>query len=52
MTDLERVLSEVNNMYKGKPITRRFIVTEGLFSKYGDLCPLPQIVIMEYYLIS
>lgn len=44
LADLDRVLSEIDQMYKGKLLTRRFIVTEGIFAKYGDICPLPQIV--------
>ena len=44
LADLERVLVDVEQMYKNKPLTRRFIVTEGLFAKYGDICPLPQLV--------
>lgn len=46
MNDLERVLEEINEEYMGsrKPLTRRFIVTEGLSENYGDIVDLPQVV--------
>lgn len=49
MEDLERVLSELVTEHKRskKPLTRRFIVTEGLFENVGDMVPLPDIVRMK-----
>ncbi|KAK9457026.1 pyridoxal phosphate-dependent transferase [Dipodascopsis uninucleata] len=44
MKDLERVLREVNQQFRGQPLTRRFIVTEGLFSDTGDIADLPTII--------
>ncbi|GAB5586791.1 serine palmitoyltransferase component [Umbelopsis nana] len=44
--DLERVLEEirVDDLMHKKRLTRRFIVTEGLFANYGDIAPLPKII--------
>lgn len=49
MEDLERVLSELVSEHQRskKPLTRRFIVTEGLFENVGDMVPLPDIVRMK-----
>ena len=44
MADLERVLQEVVREQQGKPLTRRFIATEGLFEDVGDAPDLPTIV--------
>lgn len=45
LADLERVLTEVEREQSRKRrITRRFIVTEGIFENYGDLSNLPKIV--------
>ncbi|KAF8477101.1 pyridoxal phosphate-dependent transferase [Kalaharituber pfeilii] len=44
MADLERVLQKVAKEQAKKPLTRRFIVTEGLFENYGDMCDLPKIM--------
>ena len=44
MEDLERVLKKVIKEQEGKPLTRRFIVTEGLFEDIGDMIDLPKIV--------
>jgi serine palmitoyltransferase len=44
MEDLERVLLQVKKEQAKKPLTRRFIVTEGLFEMSGDACDLPKIV--------
>lgn len=44
MVDLERVLDEVDAEFLKLPLTRRFIVTEGLFANSGDLCQLPQLL--------
>lgn len=47
MQDLERVLQRVVKTGQGKPLTRRFIVTEGLFENVGDMANLPRIVDMK-----
>lgn len=44
MEDLERVLKKVVKEGHGKPLTRRFIVTEGLFETVGDVVDLPKLV--------
>jgi serine palmitoyltransferase len=46
MDDLERVLEEINeeHLRSGKPLTRRFIVTEGLSENYGDIVDLSRAV--------
>ncbi|KAK4556356.1 serine palmitoyltransferase component [Recurvomyces mirabilis] len=44
MEDLERVLQKVVKEGQGKPLTRRFIVTEGLFECVGDMVDLPKLV--------
>ena len=44
MEDLERVLQKVTKEQRRKPLTRRFIVTEGLFENVGDMTDLPKIV--------
>ncbi|KAG0356821.1 serine palmitoyltransferase [Gamsiella multidivaricata] len=51
MADLERVLQSIqkeiaNN--KKKHLTRRFIVTEGLFQNYGDMAPLDKIMELKH----
>ncbi|XP_048256034.1 serine palmitoyltransferase 1-like [Haliotis rufescens] len=52
MADLERLLIEQQQNDKKNPkkakVTRRFIVTEGLFVNYGDICPLPQLVELKW----
>ena len=42
--DLERVLAKVTKEQARKPLTRRFIVTEGMFENVGDIVNLPKIV--------
>ena len=42
--DLERVLQRVIKDQRGRPLTRRFIVTEGIFENVGDICNLPKLV--------
>lgn len=42
--DLERVLQKVVKEQSRKPLTRRFIVTEGLFETTGDVVDLAKIV--------
>lgn len=44
MEDLERVLEKVNKEMAKKALTRRFIVTEGLFENTGDMVDLPKVV--------
>ena len=44
MEDLERVLQRVVKEQARKPLTRRFIVTEGLFENTGDMTDLPALV--------
>lgn len=45
MEDLQRVLENVIKEQAKKPLTRRFIVTEGMFENAGDVVNLPKIVI-------
>jgi serine palmitoyltransferase len=44
--DLERILQQVDEDCRRKkmPLSRRFIVVEGLYAKHGDKCPLPQLL--------
>jgi serine palmitoyltransferase len=44
MEDLEKVLQKVVRSQAKKPLTRRFIVSEGLFENAGDVIDLPKIV--------
>lgn len=44
LEDLERVLVKVVKEQAKKPLTRRFIITEGLFEDSGDMIELPRIV--------
>ncbi|KAI5310646.1 serine palmitoyltransferase component [Ascosphaera atra] len=44
MADLERVLATVVMEERKKPLTRRFIITEGLFENPGDMTDLPAII--------
>jgi serine palmitoyltransferase len=44
MEDLERVLTKITKEQAKKPLTRRFIVTEGIFENVGDIVDLPKIV--------
>jgi serine palmitoyltransferase len=44
MDDLERILDKVTKEQARKPLTRRFIITEGLFESYGDVVDLPKMV--------
>ncbi|ESO93781.1 hypothetical protein LOTGIDRAFT_182203 [Lottia gigantea] len=50
--DLERLLIEQQQKDKKNPkkakVTRRFIVIEGLYLNYGDICPLPKIVELKW----
>lgn len=42
--DMQRVLEKVVKEQARKPLTRRFIVTEGLFENVGDMVDLPKII--------
>jgi serine palmitoyltransferase len=44
MEDLERVLAKLVKENARKPLTRRFIISEGLFENVGDLVNLPKLV--------
>lgn len=44
LEDLRRVLEKVVKEQAKKPLTRRFIITEGLFENVGDMLDLPKIV--------
>ncbi|KAG9286591.1 hypothetical protein G9A89_005359 [Geosiphon pyriformis] len=46
MNDLERILREikVEDLETGRRLTRRFIVTEGIFANFGDIAPLPKLI--------
>ncbi|CAM9848591.1 unnamed protein product [Ascophyllum nodosum] len=48
MEDLERVLKEIaeddKRLKRNVLDQRRFIVVEGLYRNYGDLCPLPRLL--------
>jgi hypothetical protein len=44
MEDLENVLKKVVKEQAKKPLTRRFIITEGLFENIGDVVNLPKLV--------
>ncbi|KAF2459575.1 pyridoxal phosphate-dependent transferase, partial [Lineolata rhizophorae] len=44
MADLERVLAQIVKENAKKPLTRRFIITEGLFENTGEVTNLPKLV--------
>ncbi|OCL01931.1 PLP-dependent transferase [Glonium stellatum] len=44
MEDLQRVLEKVTKEQAKKPLTRRFIITEGLFECVGDTVNLPKVI--------
>ncbi|MCJ1344689.1 serine palmitoyltransferase component [Peltigera leucophlebia] len=44
MEDLQRILENVIKEQAKKPLTRRFIVTEGMFENVGDVVNLPKII--------
>ncbi len=46
--DLQRVLAKVTKEQSKKPLTRRFIVTEGLFENVGDMVDLPKIIELKH----
>ena len=47
LEDMQRVLDKVVREQSKKPLTRRFIVTEGLFENVGDMVDLPKIVCID-----
>ena len=47
MEDLQRVLAKVTKEQARKPLTRRFIITEGLFENSGEMVDLPKVVRMN-----
>lgn len=49
MDDLERVMRKVADDQSRKKLTRRFIVTEGLFETVGDCVDLPKLVSLPRY---
>ena len=49
MEDLQRVLEKVTKEQAKKPLTRRFIITEGLFESVGDTVDLPKVVSFMQY---
>ncbi|KAJ4348187.1 serine palmitoyltransferase component [Didymosphaeria variabile] len=48
MEDLERVLQKVTKEQAKKPLTRRFIITEGMFENIGDVSDLPKLVELKH----
>ncbi|KAI8916177.1 pyridoxal phosphate-dependent transferase [Gorgonomyces haynaldii] len=44
--DLQNVLEEIkqDRIKKKLPLVRQFIVVEGIYSNYGDICPLPELL--------
>ncbi|KAF1984107.1 PLP-dependent transferase [Aulographum hederae CBS 113979] len=44
MEDLQRVLAKITKEQASKPLTRRFIITEGLFENVGDCVDLPKVI--------
>jgi len=50
--DLERLLAEQDVLDKKNPkkarTIRRFLIIEGLYMNYGDICPLPRMVELKY----
>lgn len=51
MEDLERVLQKVVKDQAKKPLTRRFIVTEGIFETVGDCVDLPKLVSSHHIMV-
>ncbi|CAF1466335.1 unnamed protein product [Adineta steineri] len=52
INDLERLLAEQDVLDKKNPkkarTIRRFLIIEGLYVNYGDICPLPRMVELKY----
>ncbi|CAG8742012.1 44062_t:CDS:10 [Gigaspora margarita] len=53
MQDLENILLKIKNedIESGRRLTRRFIVTEGIFENSGDIAQLPKLKKFKYRLI-
>jgi len=47
MADLERVLKETMPVDKKKKLVRKFVVVDGLYYNYGDICPLKEIMALK-----
>ena len=37
---------------KKAKVTRKFILVEGLYASYGDICPLPKLVSKQFNIAS
>ncbi|KAL1303127.1 hypothetical protein AAFC00_006560 [Neodothiora populina] len=48
MADLERVVATLVRENARKPLTRRFIVSEGLFENTGDMVDLPKLIELKH----
>ena len=52
INDLERLLAEQDILDKKNPkkarTIRRFLIIEGLYVNYGDMCPLPRMLELKY----
>ncbi|KAK6538110.1 serine palmitoyltransferase component [Orbilia ellipsospora] len=48
MEDLEKVLKKVEREFRGRELTRRFIVTEAIFEDGGDVADLATIVKLKW----
>ncbi|KAL8873795.1 MAG: hypothetical protein Q9174_000781 [Haloplaca sp. 1 TL-2023] len=48
MEDLQDVLASVVKEQAGKPLTRRFIITEGLFENIGDMVNLVKVIELKH----
>lgn len=50
--DLERLLleqqKEDERIPKKAKVTRRFLIVEGIYAKYGDICPLPKLIELKW----
>lgn len=49
LADLERMLQKVvvQDKRQNRPLTRRFIVVEGIYANHGDMAPLPAIIALK-----
>lgn len=52
LEDMQRVLEKVVKEQAKKPLTRRFIITEGLFENVGDMVDLPKLVCLKCEIID
>ncbi|KAF2001008.1 PLP-dependent transferase [Amniculicola lignicola CBS 123094] len=48
MEDLENVLKKITKEQHRKPLTRRFIITEGVFENVGSVVNLPKLVELKH----